>query len=80
MEKNVSEKIVIFFHIYYVDVIDEYLWYLNNIKSTKYAFDLYVSLCEEVKTNETLLSDNIFKLNGAWFQNFISLTLTCCAK
>jgi lipopolysaccharide biosynthesis protein len=54
MEKNVSEKIIIFFHIYYVDVIDEYLWYLNNIKNTKYTFDLYVSLCEEVKTDKVI--------------------------
>jgi lipopolysaccharide biosynthesis protein len=41
------EKIIIFFHIYYVDLLDEYLWYLNNIKTTKYSFDLYVSICDK---------------------------------
>jgi hypothetical protein len=23
-------KIIVFFHIYYIDLIDEYLWYLNG--------------------------------------------------
>lgn len=41
------EKIIIFFHIYYVDLLDEYLWYLNNIKTTKYSFDLYVSVSDK---------------------------------
>jgi lipopolysaccharide biosynthesis protein len=45
------EKIIIFFHIYYVDILDEYLWYLNNIKTTKYLFDLYVSICDELIDN-----------------------------
>jgi lipopolysaccharide biosynthesis protein len=49
------EKIIIFFHIYYVDLLDEYLWYLNNIKTTKYSFDLYVSLCDEC-TNDTIIN------------------------
>jgi lipopolysaccharide biosynthesis protein len=54
MEEIVSEKIIIFFHIYYVDLLDEYLWYLNNIKTTRYTFDLYVSLCEEIKTDDVI--------------------------
>jgi lipopolysaccharide biosynthesis protein len=41
------EKIIIFFHIYYVDLLDEYLWYLNNVKTVKYSFDLYVSICDK---------------------------------
>jgi len=41
------EKIIIFFHIYYVDLLDEYLWYLNNVKTIKYSFDLYVSICDK---------------------------------
>jgi len=48
------EKIIIFFHIYYIDLLDEYLWYLNNIKTSKYKFDLYVSLCEETKNDITI--------------------------
>ena len=49
------EKIIIFFHIYYVDLLDEYLWYLNNIKTTKYSFDLYVSICDE-SINEIIIN------------------------
>ena len=50
---KIYEKIIIFFHIYYIDLLDEYLWYLNNIKKTKYSFDFYVSLCKDVNTIET---------------------------
>jgi len=54
ISNKISEKIIIFFHIYYIDLLDEYLWYLNNIKKTKYNFDLYVSLCQDVETIETI--------------------------
>jgi lipopolysaccharide biosynthesis protein len=26
-----NDKIIVFFHIYYTHLIDEYLWYINNI-------------------------------------------------
>jgi len=45
-------KIIIFFHIYYTELIDEYLWYINNVKKSNYEFDLYVSICEEVLTED----------------------------
>jgi lipopolysaccharide biosynthesis protein len=43
-----NNKIIVFFHIYYIHLIDEYLWYLNNIKTSNYDFDLYVSICSEI--------------------------------
>jgi len=46
------KKIIIFFHIYYIDLLDDYLWYLNNIKNTKYDYDLYVSICREIWTSD----------------------------
>jgi len=48
------KKIIIFFHIYYIDLIDDYLWYLNNIKQTNYEFDFYVSICKEVCTLDVI--------------------------
>ena len=59
-----NNKIIVFFHIYYPHLIDEYLWYLNNIKTSKYDFDLYVSICseifnEDIKTKLTLFKSNV---------------------
>ena len=48
------------------------------LKFDKNDFVSFKSAVES--TNETLFSAKIFKLKGAWFQNFISLKLTCCAK
>jgi lipopolysaccharide biosynthesis protein len=78
---KISEKIIIFFHIYYIDLIDDYLWYLNNIKKTKYSFDLYVSLCKDVETEEIInkllsfdsnIKITICKNRGADIGGFIS--------
>jgi lipopolysaccharide biosynthesis protein len=46
------DKIIIFFHIYYTKLIDEYLWYLNNLKKSDYTFDLYISICDKVLNDE----------------------------
>ena len=78
---KIYEKIIIFFHIYYINLIDDYLWYLNNIKKTKYSFDLYVSLCKDVETKETInkllafdsnVKITICKNRGADIGGFIS--------
>ncbi len=42
-----DKKIIVFFHIFYTDMIDEYLFYLKNIKESSFKFDLYVSICNE---------------------------------
>jgi hypothetical protein len=68
------EKIIIFFHIYYVDLLDEYLWYLNNIKTVKYSFDLYVSICDKSIDNIIVLNLNgeylFFRLEPGFFGIF----------
>lgn len=50
-----NNKIIVFFHIYYPHLINEYLWYLNNIKESNYDFDIYISICSEV------INDDIIK-------------------
>jgi len=57
-----DNKIIIFFHIYYTDLIDEYLWYLNNVKLSNYNFDLYVSICNEVLTD--IVKDKLLKFKS----------------
>ena len=58
-----DNKIIVFFHIYYTDLLDEYLWYLNNIKKSSYDFDLYVSICNEVLTDIVKKKLTDFKSN-----------------
>jgi len=47
-----NNKIIVFFHIFYVHLIDEYLWYIDNIKKSNYDFDFYVSICKEVYNDD----------------------------
>jgi len=58
-----NKKIIVFFHIYNTDLIDEYLFYLNNIKQSNYNFDLYISICHEVVTENILLTLHNFHNN-----------------
>ena len=60
---DISKKIIVFFHIYYIDLLDEYLFYLNNIKKSNYDFDLYISICTEVVTDNILLKLHNFHNN-----------------
>jgi lipopolysaccharide biosynthesis protein len=64
-----NNKIIVFFHIYYSHLIDEYLWYLNNIKKSNYDFDLYISICSEV------INDDIMK-KLIEFKNDTIITIT----
>jgi lipopolysaccharide biosynthesis protein len=58
-----NNKIIVFFHIYYTDLLDEYLWFLNNIKKSNYDFDLYVSICNDVLNDEINKKLTDFKSN-----------------
>ena len=55
-DETVTVKhVLVFFHIYYIELIDEYIWYMNNIKKSDYTFDLYVSICKDV-SNDNIIS------------------------
>lgn len=51
---DITKNVIVFFHIYYIDLIDEYLWYLDNIKKSNYTFDLYVSICKDVSNDNVI--------------------------
>jgi len=53
--------VLVFFHIYYIELIDEYIWYINNIKNSDYTFDLYVSICNNISDNITINKLTKFK-------------------
>jgi lipopolysaccharide biosynthesis protein len=64
-----NNKIIIFFHIYYPHLIDEYLWYLNNIKTSNYDFSLYVSICSEIINED--IKNKLIK-----FKNDVIITIS----
>ena len=58
---NTIKHVLVFFHIYYIELIDEYIWYINNIKNSDYTFDLYVSICKDVSDDESINKLTKFK-------------------
>jgi lipopolysaccharide biosynthesis protein len=56
-----KDKIIIFFHIYYVNLIDEYLFYINKINNSDYSYDLYISICKEVCSDDIINKLKKFK-------------------
>jgi len=58
-----DKKIIVFFHIYYIDLIDEYLFYLNNIKKSNFTFDLYISISKDIITDNIIIKLNNFHTN-----------------